>query len=257
MGEKKQMADFTNKEVEQLSWFHPNLNRHHAEALLIQNGQDGSYLLRQSTTNPGEYSLSVRCASTAKHFQIGWDGTHYTFGMGRFSTLKDFVEHFQNKPLIGGESGVLTLLKHPYPRDVQEPVSYETIRVHAEWGNRPNSGVDGNQNSNLSINSKEGYLTKLGGRVKNWKARWFVLVKNELKYYRTKGDSIPIKTLDMTKCEGIEEDETTGKSNSFKVMMPGRTFHIYASSSSEMEEWMSILKWKVQHTKTTNADQAD
>lgn len=87
------------------SWFHPNLNRHHAEALLIQNGQDGSYLLRESTTNQGEYSLSVRCANTAKHFQIGWDGTHYTFGMGRFSSLKDFVEHFENKPLIGGESG--------------------------------------------------------------------------------------------------------------------------------------------------------
>ena len=87
------------------SWFHPNLNRHHAEALLIQNGQDGSYLLRQSTTNQGEYSLSVRCANTAKHFAIGWDGTHYTFGMGRFSSLKDFVEHFENKPLIGGESG--------------------------------------------------------------------------------------------------------------------------------------------------------
>eukprot|EP00794_Sanderia_malayensis_P012324 gene12324-13597_t len=241
------MSDLTNKEVEQLSWFHPNLNRHHAEALLIQNGQDGSYLLRESTTNRGEYSLSVKCASAAKHFQIGWDGTHYTFGMGRFSSLKDFVEHFKNKPLIGGESGVLTLLKHPYPRDVQEPVSYETIRVHAEWGNRPSSGSDTNQNTNvnLSINSKEGYLTKLGARVKNWKARWFVLVKNELKYFKTKGDRDPIRILDLTKCHGVEEDDESGKTNCFKIIMPNRTFHIYASSSSEREEWMSILKWKL------------
>ena len=87
------------------SWFHPNLNRHHAEALLIQNGEDGSYLLRASSSNVGEYSLSVRCANSVKHFQIGWDGSHYTFGMGRFSSLKDFVEHFENKPLIGGQSG--------------------------------------------------------------------------------------------------------------------------------------------------------
>eukprot|EP00112_Aurelia_sp_Birch-Aquarium-sp1_P012479 Seg2624.5 transcript_id=Seg2624.5/GoldUCD/mRNA.D3Y31 product="Dual adapter for phosphotyrosine and 3-phosphotyrosine and 3-phosphoinositide" protein_id=Seg2624.5/GoldUCD/D3Y31 len=242
------MTALQNTEVEQLSWFHPNLNRHHAEALLIQNGQDGSYLLRQSTTNPGEYSLSVRCASSAKHFQIGWDGTHYTFGMGRFPSLKDFVEHFENKPLIGGESGVLTLLKHPYPRDVQEPVSYETIRVHAEWGNRPSSGSDPNRND-LSINSKEGYLTKLGGKVKNWKARWFVLVKTELKYYKTKGDKDPIRTLDLTKCQGIEEDDTVGKSNCFKVLMPSRTFFIYASSASEKEEWLSILRWKLEHVK--------
>jgi len=204
----------SNKEVEKLSWFHPNLNRHHAEALLIQNGQDGSYLLRQSTTNQGEYSLSVRCANTAKHFVIGWDGTHYTFGMGRFANIKDFVEHFENKPLIGGESGVLTLLKHPYPRDVQEPVQYETVRVHAEWGNRPSSGTDAGR-TDLSINSKEGYLTKLGGTIKNWKARWFVLVKNELKYYKTKGDTAPIRTLDLTKCTGVEEDQTCGKSNCF------------------------------------------
>ncbi|XP_065063633.1 dual adapter for phosphotyrosine and 3-phosphotyrosine and 3-phosphoinositide-like [Rhopilema esculentum] len=236
------------KEVEQLSWFHPNLNRHHAEALLIQNGQDGSYLLRQSTTNKGEYSLSVRCANSAKHFQIGWDGSHFTFGMGRFSSLKDFVEHFENKPLIGGESGVLTLLKHPYPRDVQEPVQYETIRVHAEWGNRPSSGSNAGR-TDLSINSKEGYLTKLGGRVKNWKARWFVLVKNELRYYRTKGDETPIRTLDLSKCEGIKEDSSSGKANCFQITMPNRTYHIYASSSSEKEEWVEILKWKLQHLK--------
>ena len=48
--------------------------------------------------------------------------------------------------------GILTLLKHPYPRDVQEPVSYETIRVHAEWGNRPNADVDKRKsNTNLSV----------------------------------------------------------------------------------------------------------
>ncbi|KAJ7357396.1 Pleckstrin y domain-containing H member 2 [Desmophyllum pertusum] len=32
---------------------------------------------------------------------------------------------------------------------------------------------------------KEGYLTKLGGRVKNWKKRWFVLGDGKLYYYKT------------------------------------------------------------------------
>ena len=35
--------------------------------------------------------------------------------------------------------GVLTLLKYPYPRDIAEPGEYDTIRVHAEWGDRPSS----------------------------------------------------------------------------------------------------------------------
>ena len=29
-------------------------------------------------------------------------------------------------------SGVLTILRYPYPRDVQEPAVYDTIRVHTE-----------------------------------------------------------------------------------------------------------------------------
>ena len=37
--------------------------------------------------------------------------------------------------------------------------------------------------------------------------------------------------------------------------MPKRTFHIYASSASEKDDWMGILKWKLvclQCTKFTN-----
>ena len=88
------------------SWFHQHLSRHQAEALLMQNGENGSYLLRESSTNLGEYSLSVRSLNAVKHFQIGWDGRVFKFGMGRFNNLEDFTKHFQNQPLIGGESGI-------------------------------------------------------------------------------------------------------------------------------------------------------
>lgn len=41
-------------------WYHGNLTRHAAEALLLSNGCDGSYLLRDSNERTGLYSLSVR-----------------------------------------------------------------------------------------------------------------------------------------------------------------------------------------------------
>lgn len=217
-------------EVENLPWFHSNLNRHQAEALLLQNGQDGSYLLRSSSTHVGEYSLSVRCSNSVKHFQIGWDGSHYVFGMGRFSSLVDFVDHFEKKPLIGGESGMLTLLKYPYPRDVEEPVSYDTIRVHAEWGDRPSSQ----------------YVKENAVPESNWKARWFVLCKNQLKYFKIKGDELPIRTLDLDECLSIKEDLDCSKANAFKLEMPGRTFLISASSAKEKDDWLQVLKWKLE-----------
>ena len=55
--------------------------------------------------------ICYRCASSVKHFQIGWDGTQFKFGMGSFSNISEFVEHFENKPLIGGDSGKLNTFK--------------------------------------------------------------------------------------------------------------------------------------------------
>ena len=43
---------------------------------------------------------------------------------------------------VGPHAGVLTLLKFPYPRCVEEPETYDQVRVHAEWGaaaNKPES----------------------------------------------------------------------------------------------------------------------
>lgn len=244
------MADHAhNAEVEELSWYHYSINRHAAEGLLMANGKDGSYLLRASTSNPGEYSLSVKCANSVKHFQIGWDGSQYKFGMGTFSCLSEFVEHFENKPLIGGDSGVLTLLKYPYPRDIAEPSTYEKVRVHAEWGKNRKSSIEHQTDDAVqSFGSKEGYLTKLGGKIKqNWKTRWFVLLKNELRYYKTKGDKEPIKTIDLEECQEVARDESLGKGNCFRIVMPYRTFFCYANSTQEAEEWIKILQWKLEN----------
>ena len=40
-------------------------------------------------------------------------------------------------------TGVLTLLKYPYPRCVDEPETYDQIRVHAEWGTQFRSPKQG------------------------------------------------------------------------------------------------------------------
>uniref|UniRef100_A0A8C9NJ54 SH2 domain-containing protein n=1 Tax=Serinus canaria TaxID=9135 RepID=A0A8C9NJ54_SERCA len=45
-------------------WYHDNLTRHTAEALLLSNGKDGSYLLRKSNEREDLYSLSVRPSSS-------------------------------------------------------------------------------------------------------------------------------------------------------------------------------------------------
>ncbi|XP_066304802.1 dual adapter for phosphotyrosine and 3-phosphotyrosine and 3-phosphoinositide-like isoform X2 [Branchiostoma lanceolatum] len=242
------MAGLRNLEVEQLDWYHGDLSRHMAEALLMANAEDGSYLLRSSATRVGEYSLSVKCKDSVKHFQIGWDGKQYQFGMGVFQSLQEFVEHFANQPLIGGESGCwVVLLRLPYPRQVLEPSVYDKVDMSMHWeSGKTEDDLRANTRA-PSIASKEGYLTKQGWNFKSWKTRWFVLKGNEMKYFRARLDTDALRVLDLKTCTGVAPDFTQNKANCFSVTFPGRTFFMYANTQEEANEWMKLLKWKLEH----------
>ncbi|KAH3790260.1 hypothetical protein DPMN_168457, partial [Dreissena polymorpha] len=47
------------KIVKQRRWFHPNIDGQGAEQLLKTRGFDGSFLARPSTSNIGDFTLSV------------------------------------------------------------------------------------------------------------------------------------------------------------------------------------------------------
>ena len=43
------------------SWFHSNITGKEAEELLLNEGKDGSFLVRRSLSEIGHFSLSYRC----------------------------------------------------------------------------------------------------------------------------------------------------------------------------------------------------
>eukprot|EP00731_Ephydatia_muelleri_P004118 Em0002g294a len=218
--------------MEIIPWYHSNISRHVAESLLMSTAEDGSYLLRDSNKNPGDFTLSVRAKNAVKHFNVHWNGREFCFGFGKFASVDTLLEHFDGKPVIGGEGGVLTTLKSEW---------------HAEWGQVPD-GQDTAKPTVFSIGSKEGYLTKLGFHRKNWLTRWFVLYKNELKYYKNREEKMPLKVIDVSDIKDVIVDNTQGKENCFKLLTSNRTYFMVASSSKEAEEWIEILQWKLKHT---------
>uniref|UniRef100_A0A5F9D7J6 Dual adaptor of phosphotyrosine and 3-phosphoinositides 1 n=1 Tax=Oryctolagus cuniculus TaxID=9986 RepID=A0A5F9D7J6_RABIT len=208
--------------LQDLGWYHGNLTRHAAEALLLSNGCDGSYLLRDSNEQSGLYSLSVRAKDSVKHFHVEYTGYSFKFGFNEYSSLKDFVKHFANQPLIGSETGNLIVLKHPYPRKVEEPSIYESVRVHTAM-------QTGRTESDLvptapSLGTKEGYLTKQGGLVKS---------------------SDPIRILDLKECSAVQFDYSQERVNCFCLVFPFRTFYLCAKTGVEADEWIKILRWKL------------
>lgn len=63
-------------------WFHGKMGRSEAAALLRMAAFSGSFLVRESESKQGEYSLSVSFETTLKHYHIKLqDGQYYINGM--------------------------------------------------------------------------------------------------------------------------------------------------------------------------------
>ena len=40
-----------------------------------------------------------------KHYHVVWDGRQFCFGLGKFPDVDTLAEHFDNQPIISGDSG--------------------------------------------------------------------------------------------------------------------------------------------------------
>lgn len=53
-----------------LRWFHGHLSGREAEKLILDKGKNGSFLVRESQSKPGDYVLSVRTDDKVTHVMI-------------------------------------------------------------------------------------------------------------------------------------------------------------------------------------------
>ncbi|XP_071081218.1 pleckstrin homology domain-containing family H member 1-like isoform X1 [Haliotis cracherodii] len=97
---------------------------------------------------------------------------------------------------------------------------------------------------------KCGYLSKLSGKVKTWKRRWFTLRNGELFYYKSQHDV-------LRKPQGsIKLDEQTRISRSsaeltFEITNPKKTYYLSANSIAEMDRWMRLLNRVIKRQATS------
>ena len=71
-------------------WFFGRIRRFDAEKKLLQVGiQSGTYLIRESESRPGQYSLSVRDGLEVKHYRIfnKTDTGKYNYNWSSLHTL--------------------------------------------------------------------------------------------------------------------------------------------------------------------------
>lgn len=230
--------------IENISWFHGEMQRTSAEILLMSDGiLEGTFLLRRSLRYEG-YAVSVRCEGSVKHFKLCYDNRteSYVFGNASFPTLRGLLAHFESCPILSKDNDVPVTLINPLnvglnnePEDYMDPVS------HIEGG----SHLFARQQVTPHIGSKSGYLYKRGNIRTNWKRRWFTVDRKTLKYFENRRSVKAIRSLDISMATEVGECPIDNKKYSFQLVFPSRTFYFFATSDAEARDWVDFFQWKL------------
>ncbi|XP_048201037.1 tyrosine-protein kinase ABL1 isoform X2 [Perognathus longimembris pacificus] len=114
--------------LEKHSWYHGPVSRNAAEYLL-SSGINGSFLVRESESSPGQRSISLRYEGRVYHYRINTasDGKLYVSSESRFSTLAELVHHHSTVA-----DGLITTLHYPAPKR-NKPTVYGVSPNYDKW----------------------------------------------------------------------------------------------------------------------------
>ncbi|KAL5238480.1 hypothetical protein ACI65C_005890 [Semiaphis heraclei] len=97
-------------------WYYGTITRAQCDTVLNNNGQDGDFLVRDSETNVGDYSVSLKAPGRNKHFRVHVEGALYCIGQRKFHTLDQLVDHYQRAPIYTNKQGEKLFLVRALPR---------------------------------------------------------------------------------------------------------------------------------------------
>lgn len=101
------------------SWFFGKIKRADAEKKLLSPGSpSGTFLVRDSETMPGNYSLSIRDGESVRHYRIRKldNGGYYITTRAPFASLTELVEHY-------GQDADGLCCRLTYPCRAEKPVT--------------------------------------------------------------------------------------------------------------------------------------
>uniref|UniRef100_A0A1A9UPK8 Cytoplasmic protein NCK1 n=1 Tax=Glossina austeni TaxID=7395 RepID=A0A1A9UPK8_GLOAU len=98
------------------SWYYGAITRSQCDTVLNQHGHDGDFLIRDSETNMGDYSVSLKAPGRNKHFRVHVENNMYCIGQRKFHTLDQLVDHYQRAPIYTNKQGEKLYLVRPLPK---------------------------------------------------------------------------------------------------------------------------------------------
>ncbi|RWS29250.1 Cytoplasmic protein NCK2-like protein [Leptotrombidium deliense] len=97
-------------------WYFGSISRSQCDQLLNEAGDDGDFLIRDSETNAGDFSVSLKAPVRNKHFRVHFDNSMYCIGQRRFTSLEELIDHYKKAPIYTSPKGEKMFLIKAYTR---------------------------------------------------------------------------------------------------------------------------------------------
>ncbi|XP_065175011.1 tyrosine-protein kinase SRK2-like [Sycon ciliatum] len=119
------------KSLDAHDWFFGPVRRIDTEKmLLLPINEHGAFLIRESESKPGDFSLSVRDGDTVKHYRLRKldTGGFYIARRSTFPDVLSLVEHY-----MGDSDGLCVNLRHPCKRAELPQTAGLAANVQDQW----------------------------------------------------------------------------------------------------------------------------
>ncbi|KAJ1367900.1 hypothetical protein KIN20_028922 [Parelaphostrongylus tenuis] len=104
----------TGGHMDREPWFFGRISRDEADRLL-SNGREGEFLVRDSESNPGDLSISMRGVERNKHFKVQTIGGQLHIGSRAFPSMASLIQHYTANPIFSSGTEKLYLTR-PLPK---------------------------------------------------------------------------------------------------------------------------------------------
>jgi len=183
---------------------------------------------------------------------ITCSGIHRNLGVHISRVKSLFLDNWKREELEfmrdNGNLKSKQIWENNLPPHFIKPNQYDSVPlkeqyIRAKYERKDYTAASKHESYSLS-KKKEGFLTKKGSVVKNWKKRWFVLCGSVLSYYKKAKDPFPAGVILIKEAKSIDcvVEPIDNKAYCFVISTPGRDFFVTAESGKEMFDWVQTLR---------------
>jgi len=104
-------------------WYYGQMSRNKCDRLLHEGGNDGDFLVRDSESKVGDYSISLKAPLTIKHFKVQCIDGQYAIGQRRYNSMEELIRHYTHKsPIFTSQDNAERLyLVKPFDNPASRP----------------------------------------------------------------------------------------------------------------------------------------